>query len=329
MKQNIILCGGLGFVGFHTAQKLQATKNYNVIIVDAERQYIKYLTKENPYKRRKNLLNNCTFYNLDCNDKELLSDVFIKHKPDFLIHFAALPIVWKAEQCQNIAQKDILNSFKSVLETLEENQIKTKKIIYISSSMVYGNFQRDTEDRLIPAVENQPTKPNDIYGKYKLLCEDELKRYAKNNAVNFNIIRPSAVYGPEDYNLRVVEIFISNAIQNKNIILSEDGSLKLDFTYVEDLAIGIIQCMELGKNNETYNLTLGKGYSIRELAQMVKNRFPNVEIVNGLLEAERKNRTFLDITKAKNDFGFNPKTDLESGLNSYIDYIISNSTYNE
>ena len=46
MKQNIILCGGFRFVGFHTAQKLQATKNYNVIIVDAERQYIKYLTKK-------------------------------------------------------------------------------------------------------------------------------------------------------------------------------------------------------------------------------------------------------------------------------------------
>ena len=326
MKQ-ILLNGGLGFIGFHTAKELEKNPDFNTIIFDASRKYIQYGVNFDPYIRRKKLLNNSTIIDGDCNDIDLYTKTWIAHKPDILIHFASLPIVWKAEADPDLAQKDIEKSIESVLIAIEKSGHFPQKIIYISSSMVYGNFQRDGNNSIIPAVESQKTEPIDIYGQCKLAGEKMVEKFCNKRQLDYTIIRPSAVYGPEDYNKRVVELFVMNALKGKEIIVSGNGELSLDFTYVEDLANGIIACLTKKTQHKIFNLTYGKGYTINHLAEVLKIHFPNLEIKNGLIHPNRPNRSYLDISMAKSELDFFPNNSLEEGIKKYINYLKEHKIY--
>lgn len=327
--KHIIINGGLGFIGFHTAKALELNPNYKTIIFDAKKEYIKYGVNFNPFSHREQLLNSSTIIHGDCNDKLQFQSVWEEFKPSILIHFASLPIVWKAESDPLMALYDIENSIKSVLEVIEKSKHLPEKILYISSSMVYGHFIRNNQNILLPATENHPTNPIDVYGRLKLNGELLVSNFSIKNKVDYCIIRPSAVYGPEDYNKRVVELFIMNAIKGKEIIISGNGELTLDFTYVDDLVDGIIQSMEHKNKNSIFNLTFGKGYTINQLAESIKEYFPSLEIKMGLISPNRPNRTYLDISRAKSEFNFNPKVSLNEGVKKYITYLLENNIYDK
>lgn len=325
--KHILINGGLGFVGFHTAKTLETNPNYKTIIFDASKEYIKYGVKFNPYKRREQLLNSSIIVHGNCNDKLHFREIWEKYKPNILIHFASLPIVWKAESDPIIAKDDIENSIKSVLEVIGKSNHFPEKIIYISSSMVYGHFLRNQNNILLPAIENQPTNPLDLYGHLKLNSEKNVADFSIKNNIDYSIIRPSAVYGPEDYNKRVVELFLMNAIKGQEIIISGNGELILDFTYVDDLVEGIIKAIETKTQNKIFNITYGKGYTINQLAESIKEYFPNIKIKKGLINPNRPNRTYLDTKRAQLELHYSPKVPLEEGIKRYINYLLKNNIY--
>ena len=89
-------------------------------------------------------------------------------------------------------------------------KFNVKKFVYISSSMVYGDFVDGTK-------EDGNTKPKNIYGEAKLTGERMVKLFAKRDGLNYNIIRPSGVYGPGDMPDRVVSKFFAKAMKNETI----------------------------------------------------------------------------------------------------------------
>ena len=120
---------------------------------------------------------------------------------------------------------------ENILEIIKEKS--DIRLIFFSSSMVYGNFET-------PIVnENSNCKPIGIYGSYKYSSELMIKAYRKVFGINYNIIRPSALYGERCISRRVGQIFIENAINKKSIFIDGDGSDKLDFTYIDDLCDGV------------------------------------------------------------------------------------------
>ena len=144
------------------------------------------------------------------------------------------------------------NSFRTLESTLEFAKSKKIHVIYLSSSMVYGNFESAEVD------ENSPCNPIGIYGNLKLSGEMILKSYNQIFDLPYTIIRPSALYGERCVSRRVGQIFIENAIQNLKIKINGDGNDKLDFTYIEDLIEGIAICCHNKKAlNQTYNITDG------------------------------------------------------------------------
>ena len=136
-----------------------------------------------------------------------------------------------------------------------------------------------------------------------------------------SIIRPSAVYGPYDINRRVSQIFVENALLGKPITLYGGGQQALDFTFVEDAADGIIKVMmhDNGAGN-AFNITYGRGYTIRELADILQGYVPDLE-VKVVEEADvfRPDRGALSIEKAKQLVGYSPQVDLEQGIKRYLD----------
>jgi nucleoside-diphosphate-sugar epimerase len=189
-----------------------------------------------------------------------------------------------------------------------------RKFVYVSSSMVYGDFKDGMK-------EDGSTKPKNIYGEAKLAGERLTKLFQKRDNLDYVIVRPSGVYGPGDMPDRVVSKFFDQAIKNEPITL-HNGENKVDFTYVEDTVQGIIKAATSSVANVSFNITQGNATSLRKLAETI------IEITGSESELEDIGnhdlypmRGTLDISRAKDLIGYEPQYELKEGLKKYYDWI--------
>ena len=140
---------------------------------------------------------------------------------------------------------------RTLENTLDFARLKKKQVIYLSSSMVYGNFDGKEVD------EDTTCNPIGVYGTLKLSGELIVKAYSSVFDIPYTIIRPSALYGERCVSRRVGQIFIENAIQDLDIEINGSGEEKLDFTYIEDLLQGIYKsCTSQNSINQIFNFIL-------------------------------------------------------------------------
>jgi nucleoside-diphosphate-sugar epimerase len=179
--------------------------------------------------------------------------------------------------------------------------------------MVYGNFEGES------VTEETPCNPIGIYGALKLSGELIVKAYHQVFGLNYTIVRPSALYGPRCVSRRVGQIFIENALRGQDIIIKGDGKECLDFTYIADLVAGIKCCIERPEaRNQTFNLTFGHGRSINEMASILKQQFPKINIRHEDRDTLIPERGTLCIEKAKRLLGYQTLFPLEKGYCEYI-----------
>ena len=320
-NKKILLVGGCGFIGHNLAIHLKQ-KGANPIIIDslAVNNVLSFTDSDIKNKKlysailnnRIELLNDNKIKLIvqDARDYHAVSKIYKDVNPDIIIHLAA---VSHANKSNKDPHNTFDHSFRTLENTLDFAKINKTHIIYMSSSMVYGNF--DSED----VNEKRNCKPMGIYGTLKYSGELLVKAYSEVFDLPYTIIRPSALYGERCVSRRVGQIFIENAIQNLDITINGDGEEKLDFTYIEDLINGISLCCT-NKNaiNETFNLTFGKSKKINELIEELKKEFPNIKIFYKEREKFMPERGTLDISKAKKLIGYNPVNPIDKGYIKYI-----------
>lgn len=312
----VLITGGAGFIGSYVCRDL-LEMGHDVVVYDAFVHYIsplKSVLKDFFELRFAGIVDQIDFRRGDTRDQAHLRRVILDTKPDRILHLAALPIADLSNRHSEEALTSILEGAVNVLEVIRDVDF-VERFVYISSSMIYGDFQE------IPAPEDHPKHPKDIYGGTKYAGEIMTETYSRRYGIPYSIVRPSAVYGPYDINRRVSQIFVENALLGKPITLFGGGHQNLDFTFVEDTARGIIQVMfaENGQGN-AFNITYGRGYSLRELADILKSNIPDLEIK--VVEEEdvfRPKRGALKIEKAKELVGYDPQVSLEEGIKRYLD----------
>jgi nucleoside-diphosphate-sugar epimerase len=120
---------------------------------------------------------------------------------------------------------------------------------------------------------------------------------------------------------RVGQIFIENALIGEEINIHGNGSDCLDFTYIDDFVSGVIKIIE-SKNavNETFNLTYGESRTIGELAKIVEDQFPDIKINYLPKEKLTPDRGTLNVDKARDLIGYEPKFSIEEGFPRYINW---------
>jgi len=193
-------------------------------------------------------------------------------------------------------------------------QFNTKKFVYISSSMVYGDFKDGTKEEAI-------TKPTNIYGEAKLTGERLTKLFAKRDGLNYVIVRPSGVYGPGDLPDRVVSKFFDKAMKDETITL-HNGDNRVDFTYRQDAANGIIKSATSDVANTSFNITAGNATSLRTLAETIIDITASKSELKDIgMHKLYPMRGTLDISRARDLLGYEPKFSLRQGLESYYDWI--------
>ena len=141
--------------------------------------------------------------------------------------------------------------------------------------------------------------------------------------IPYTIVRPSALYGERCISRRVGQIFIENALLNKEIIIDGDGLEKLDFTYIQDLVSGVKAIIENKESkNQVFNITFGEGRKIIDLIEILKNYFGEVKVIKKERSKLMPKRGKLSGDKARELIGYNPAWNLEKGYNSYIKWYI-------
>lgn len=207
---------------------------------------------------------------------------------------------------------DLLNTSDGIIKGPVNciQNINTKHFIYLSSSMVYGNFH------VIP-TEIQPLEPIEPYGMMKAASEDLVKFYCNERQIKYTIIRPSAVYGPNDKIERVISLFIDAAMNDNELIVK--GSATLDFTYINDLVDGITKCITNNNAlNETFNITMGEAVPILAAAAIVCDVLQKGKIISKEHDQLYPKRGALNINKARVLLDYNPSTTIVKGIKKYI-----------
>jgi nucleoside-diphosphate-sugar epimerase len=315
---NILVTGGLGLIGHNVVRRLQ-TQGHTVSIIDTKTNYDIIPQEEIDYliAQRSQGLDLTKYYCLDIVNKWTMESCFSIDKPEIVIHMASFPRQKVVNAHPGRGSRTMSEGLLNLLD--HSNMYEVRKFIYISSSMVYGDFKDDV-------TEDAECSPQGQYGILKLAGEWLVKDYARRTNLAYTIIRPSAVYGPLDVEDRVISKFILNAM--RGIPLKVNGASEtLDFTYVDDAADGIVAAALSDRtDNKTYNITKSHSHSLLDAANLAVKVAGKGDIIVGNRDLDFPSRGALNIDAARRDFGFDPKVDVAEGFEIYYNWI-KNSEY--
>jgi nucleoside-diphosphate-sugar epimerase len=310
----VLLTGGLGFIGHTIVRKLEDTE-HTPVIIDNRSDYCGAIDRnelETLITERKALFKTDVQEHNVCISNTNQIDYLINDiKPDVIIHLAAFPRAKVVIQNPQVGCDVILKGLLNLLESARKHNVK--RFVFISSSMIYGDFDQDYNP------ETASTNPIEPYGIMKLCAENLVRNYNRLYGLEYSIVRPSAVYGPYDVVDRVLSKFIVKAKANETMSINGEG-LALDFSYVDDVADGMILCAT-HKNaaNETFNITRGVSRTLVDAGNIIiKETNSNSELVVNENDGKYPKRGTLDISKARELLGFFPSVNLEEGLKQYI-----------
>lgn len=314
----IIVTGGLGLIGHNVTRKL-VDQGHEVFIIDNSTNYGIVPISELNYliEKRREKIPGVFTYSADIADVASIERIIETLRPDAIIHLASFPRQKVVNADPVLASRVMSTGLLNILECCKKYEVK--RIVYTSSSMVYGDFEDFvTEDAIC--------KPQGQYAIMKLAGEWLIKDYTRKYGIEHTILRPSAVYGPLDVEDRVISKFLLGAMRGDTLNINGKDET-LDFTYVDDAAQGIVDATLSDKAaNNIYNITKSHSTTLLQAAEWA------IDLAGkGTINVREKDEDFpsrgaLDITKAKRDFGFDPKVDAHTGFEIYYDWL-SNDPY--
>ncbi len=295
-----VITGGAGFIGSHIA-KLLVEKNHDVTVIDnLSRGRLENLSK---------IKEEIVFRKMDILDFDSLKEVIFNS--DGIFHQAALTSVPESftqkEKYHNVNVKGTENIFKLAKEF-------RKKVVYASSSSIYGNTTT------IPIHENSEKNPINPYGVTKLDDEKLAKKY-HNLGLSVIGLRYFNVYGigqTNDY-AGVITKFIDQINLNKSPIIFGDGTHTRDFISVEDIAKANLLSMESKTDFSFLNVGTGISTSIKELAEvMIELSGKKMEINYDDLPLGDVKDSLADVSLAKRLINWNYEISLKTGLKKFF-----------
>jgi nucleoside-diphosphate-sugar epimerase len=311
----ILVTGGLGLIGHNVVHRLE-NLGHEVTVADIQTNYgivprgeLRYLLTE-----REKKIKTEEIYRTNIASRDGMHNLIERNQIDTIVHLASFPRQKVVNVNPQLGSRTMSEGLLNLLEMATKH--KVNKFVYISSSMVYGDFTDQV-------LEDAECRPQGQYGIMKLAGEWLVKDYTRKTGMAHTIIRPSAVYGPLDVNDRVISKFLLAAMRGETLNVN-GANETLDFTYVEDAANGIVAAATLDiANNRTYNITKSHSKTLLEAAELAVSIAGQGSINVRDRDLDFPSRGALNIDAARRDLGYNPQVDMEEGFDEYHKWLIS------
>ena len=314
-----LLIGGAGFIGSHLTHRLIGD-GHEVTVVDDRRRYTHAAAAGHEAVhawREAHLLRGARVQEATAGDGAELHDLLAACRPDLVVQLANLPLATVARDDPEHARASIVDATAGVLDAVAAAG-GVERFIYVSSSMVYGDFAGE------PMPEDGPFRPREAYGRLKLEAEHLVRRRGAQSGLEATVVRPSAVYGPGDAHGRFIQRLAAAARDGHTLVLTGGGLTRLDFTAVADVAGGIAAASTQPKGaGWTFNLSRGEARSLVEAVEIARACGYDVDArVEPTADALRPRRGSLDIGRARALLGYDPVISLERGLADYLEAVV-------
>ena len=299
---SILLIGGNGFVGRKLARDLLKSGN-NVVCYS-----------EGPPHE---VVEGIHYVTGDINEFGTLLQTMKKFKVRKVIHNAAIS---HPKLFRDNPYKIFKINTVGTLHALEASRLfDVERFVYISSGAVYGNVDKNI------VVEEERLYGANPYGASKIASEEMVRNYGIPSA----ILRPAFIYGPGRRMDCPIREILTNAILQQPTNWEKGLDQRLDFIYIDDLVNAIIQAtVSEGIVNSVYNVGGGGGVKFSEIADIVRQLYPNSMINIGTGDLGYDNLGALDIRKAEEDLKWRPMVRLSDGIKEYATWL-ERVIYNE
>lgn len=304
-----LVTGAAGFIGSHVCQTLLA-RGQAVVGMDNLNDYYA------PANKRANLAElgtpaGFTFVEGDIRNQEAVQALFEQHKPQRVIHLAAMPGIGPSIR-QPLLYEDV--NTRGTLVLLEASrQGGVAKFVLASTSSVYG------DTRKIPFVEEDPTdKPLAPYPATKKSCELLTYTYHHLHKLPCAVLRFFNVYGPRGRPDMTPWMFAAAIHQEREFTLYDAGKPQRDWTYVDDIVAGVLAATDAPLQFETFNVGRGQPVTMRGFVTVLEKLVGKpARWRDAPLPASDLSVTFADTSKARRLLGYEPKVSVEEGLTRF------------
>lgn len=316
VPMHLLVTGGAGFIG----------SNYVRRILDGTLGGVSSLRVLDKLTYAGNL-NNFTlaersafeFVNGDIRDVEKVNSAIIGI--DAVINFAA--------------ESHVDRSIKSAHEFVSTNVQGTQTLLDACRNLGVENFLQVSTDEVYGSInsgswsETEPLLPNSPYAASKAAADLMVRAANRTHSLNTRITRCSNNYGPNQYPEKVIPLFITNLIEGKRVPVYGEGQNVRDWLHVDDHCQGIHLVLKGGKSGEIYNIGGGRELTNLELTDIILNSMGKsdreIEYVADRFGHDQ--RYSVNFEKIRSDLGYSPSINFEDGLQSVIDWYLSNEEW--
>jgi len=312
---NILITGGAGFIGSHLAQRLLRDGKRLAIVDNLDEYYPAELKRANLAEVRTS--GAFQFFPVDIRDGEKLREVFATFRPDAVIHLAARPGVR-----MSFAQPEAYTSINVVgtVQVLEVSRLASvQRIVFASSSSVYGH------STCAPFREDASiSHPLSIYAATKVAGEALAFTYSHTYPLSVVCLRLFTVYGPRQRPDLAIRKFAGMISEGMEVPIFGDGSLKRDYTYIDDTVEGILRALDAPGQFEVFNIGNSRPVRINEMVDTLGRALERPVLRKFLpTPAGEMLLTHADLTKARQMLGYSPQVSFEDGIHRFAGWLKS------
>jgi UDP-glucuronate 4-epimerase len=317
--KNILITGGAGFIGSHLVDRLLAEGGWRITVVDDFNDfYDPAIKRENVRARLANP--DYDLVEADIRNQAALEQAFAGSGFDCIVHLAARAGVRPSLKEPRLYVETNINGTLNLLELARTRGVK--QFVFGSSSSVYGMNAK------VPFSEDDPIfNPISPYAATKAAGELICHSYAHLYDLRIVCLRFFTVYGARQRPDLAIHKFAKLISAGKPIPVFGDGTTRRDYTYIDDIIAGVRAAMEYDQSNyEVINLGESRTVELRELISLLEQALGRkAKIDRQPLQPGDVPQTFADISKARALLGYDPQTQIEKGILSFVEWWKENS----
>jgi UDP-glucuronate 4-epimerase len=312
--KNILITGGAGFIGSHLVDRLLAEGGWRITVVDDFNDfYDPAIKRENVRARLANP--DYKLIEADIRNHADIEQAFAETAFDCLVHLAARAGVRPSLKEPRLYVETNINGTLNLLESARAHGVK--QFVFGSSSSVYGMNAK------VPFSEDDPIfNPISPYAATKAAGELLCYSYAHLYDMRIVCLRFFTVYGARQRPDLAIHKFAKLISAGKPIPVFGDGTTRRDYTYIDDIIAGVRAAMDYAQTKyEIINLGESRTVELRELiALLEKSLGRHAEIDRQPLQPGDVSQTFADISKARRLLGYDPQTQIEDGIQKFVEW---------